>query len=118
MNLLNVFRKRSTLGLLNTSIMTSVGTFKLKDITLDEAIKLLAKNENNLESAIGHVSTAAIMTQLLGTTINQNRIQFEQKKGQKALVFKLLGRAPEGVILTDKEIATIGFKFQLLERIK
>ena len=47
-----------------------------------------------------------------------NRIMFEQQEGQKALVFKLLGRPEEGKILTTEEIEQIGYKFQLLIRHK
>ena len=105
------------LALLNTSICTATGTYKLVDLTLKEAKELVAENKDNLLSAIGHESTAQIMTELLETSISVNRIQFVQENNQKAIVFKLNGRAPEGTILSKKEIAAIGYKFQLLEKI-
>lgn len=52
---------RPALALLNTSIITADGDFSLKTITLDEA-KELINNANGLDSAIGHDSTAQIMT--------------------------------------------------------
>ena len=103
------------LALLNTSILTTTGRFELKDITLEEARNLVTENE--ILSAVGHQSTADILTTLLKTEVPMNRIMFEQETGQKALVFKLNGRPEEGKILTAEEIHQIGFKFQLLTKI-
>lgn len=105
------------LAILNTSILTSEGMFKLTSLTLEEARKLASENKDNLLSAVGHQATADILTVLLGIDIPMNRINFAQEVGQKALVFKLLGRPEEGKILTVNEIEAIGYKFQLLERI-
>ena len=104
------------LAILNTSILTTTGTFELQDITLEQAQQLVQDNE--ILSAVGHQSTADILTTLLGTEIPMNRIMFEQQQGQKALVFKLNGRPEEGKILTVEEIEQIGYKFQLLIRHK
>ena len=103
------------LALLNTSILTTTGRFELKDITLEEARNLVTENE--ILSAVGHQSTADILTTLLETEVPMNRIMFEQETGQKALVFKLNGRPEEGKILTAEEIEAIGYKFQLLTKI-
>jgi len=103
------------LALLNTSILTTTGRFELKDIILEEARNLVTENE--ILSAVGHQSTADILTTLLETEVPMNRIMFEQETGQKALVFKLNGRPEEGKILTAEEIHQIGFKFQLLTKI-
>ena len=103
------------LAILNTSILTTTGTFNLEDISLDTARKLVIENE--ILSAVGHQSTSDILTTLLGTEIPVNRIQFAQETGQKALVFKLNGRHEEGKILTSEEIEAIGYKFQLLTKI-
>jgi hypothetical protein len=104
------------IALLNTSIATADGTYKLKTITLDQAKGLIANRETI--SAIGHNSTAQILTELLGIEVPVNRIQFEQQEEQTALVFKLQGRPPEGKILSREEIESIGYKFQILRRIK
>ena len=105
------------LGLLNTSIMTTDGTYSLKTITLEDAKKLIAQNCEDILSAIGHQSTAEIMSALLEIEVQNNRIQFKQQVGQDALVFKLRGRPPEGKILTIEEMHEIGFDFQLMTRI-
>lgn len=103
------------LALLNTSIVTTTGTFKLEDISLDTARKFVVENE--ILSAIGHKSTADVMTTLLNINVIADRIEFAQETGQKALVFKLNGRPEEGKILTTQEIEQIGYKFQLLTKI-
>lgn len=100
------------LALLNTTIATVDGIFEVRTITLEQAKELAQSNE--LLSAIGHDSTAKIMTELLGVNVPVNRIQFTQEKGQVALVFKLKGRAPEGVILTKEEIEEIGYEFKTM----
>lgn len=104
------------LALLNTSILTAAGTYTLVDVTLGQAQKLVADNINNLDSAVGHQSTAEIMTTLLGVNVPVNRQMFTHQPGQQALVFKLNGRPEEGKILTAEEIESIGYKFQLLSR--
>ena len=104
------------LAILNTSILTTVGTYELQNITLQEAQALV--QHNDILSAVGHQSTADILTTLLEIKVPMNRIMFEQQEGQKALVFKLNGRPEEGKILTQQEIEQIGYKFQLLIRHK
>ena len=106
------------LALLNTSILTTAGEYSLTDITLDEARAIVKKHRDNLNSAIGHASTAEIMTTLLGVEVPMNRQMFIQDVEQRALVFKLNGRPEEGKILTVEDIERIGYKFQILDRIK
>lgn len=103
------------LALLNTSIITTDGTFTLRTISHDEALELI-QDANEIDSAIGHESTALIMTALLGVAVEVNRQIFQQQVGQQVLVFKLRGRPPEGKILTTAEIEQIGYSWQLLER--
>lgn len=104
------------IALLNTSILTTEGEYSLRDISLGEAKEIIDNKE--LDSAIGHQSTAEIMTTLLDVDVAVNRQQFKQEVGQKALVFKLNGRPEEGKILSLEDIKSIGYKFQLLTRTK
>lgn len=111
------------LAILNTSIITAYGNFSYTPISLDDA-KLLVYNaqdptigpDEGILSAVGHQSTSEILSELLETEIPVNRIQFAQEVGQSAIVFKLKGRAPEGVILSREEIESIGYEFGLLTR--
>lgn len=108
------------LALLNTTIATTDGVYEIKTVTLGTAKAHLFHALDagvELDSAIGHESTAQIMSELLGHEIPVNRQMFAQKPGQQALVFKLKGRAPEGVILSAEEIEAIGYEFKVMTRI-
>jgi hypothetical protein len=113
----------ASLAILNTSIVTAFGDFTYKAISLRDA-QMLVYNANEpgigpddgILSAIGHQSTAEILTELLEVPVAMNRIQFAQEVGQSAIVFKLKGRAPEGVILSRDEIEKMGYEFGLLTR--
>ena len=102
--------------LLNTSILTNYGTFEYSPIELGEAQKLLQENE--FESAIGHSSTAQILSELLQIKVEVNRVEFCQSIDEIALIFKLRSRPPEGKILTSDEIEEIGYDFGILRRLK
>ncbi len=55
-------------------------------------------------SAIGHESTAKLLSKILGIEIKANRIPIKIGPFDKLLVFQLLTRLPEGKILNDREI--------------
>lgn len=66
-------------------------------------------------SAMGHSSTAQVMSMVLGVDIPMNRLSLEEVEvGSQILCFKLKRRAPEGVILTIEEIEEIGYEWKLL----
>jgi len=102
------------LGLLATTIATTDGVYEVKTISLDEAIALASSHE--LDSTIRHESTTPIVSTLLGVEVKANCKQFTQQIGQSALVFKLKGRPPEGVILSKEEIEEIGYEWKLMTR--
>lgn len=66
-------------------------------------------------SAIGHSSTAEIMSQLLGVHVPVSRVQVAPVPGDKLLCFKLKKRVPEGAILSKKEINELGYEWVLME---
>lgn len=101
--------------LLNTTIVTTDGDYSIKTISLEKA-KELVKSADVL-SAIGHQSTADIVSELLEIPVEMNRIMYNQNVGDIALCFKLKGRPEEGKILTSTEIEDIGYEFKTMERI-
>jgi len=105
-----------TLAILNTSIITVDGLYALSTISLSEATRLVQSAEG-LDSAVGHVSSAQILTELLGAEVCVNRQVFVQTVGQKALIFKLCGRPEEGKILSREDIERMGYEFKVLERL-
>lgn len=103
-------------GIFNGTIATTNGLYRVSDISIEDAKKLLS--QNGFISAIGHKSTAEAISDSLGMDIPMNRIEFKQKVGQKAVVFKLNKRPIEGSILLREEIEEIGYSFKLMERIE
>lgn len=106
--------------LLNTSILTSFGTYIYKPLTLEEARELVSEfrqEEKSIQSAIGHQSTAELLTTLLEFPVAANRMEFKQTADDLALIFKLNGRPPEGKVLSREELEEIGYEFGLLSRL-
>lgn len=101
--------------LLNTSILTSFGSYSYLPTDVGSVRKLLAENE--WQSAIGHQSTADVLSELLDIKVPVNRIAYEQDVNDIAVVFKLNSRAPEGVILSKLEIIELGYHFGLLKKL-
>jgi len=100
--------------ILNTSILTEFGDYSYSPIELTEAKEMI---KNGFESAIGHESTAKIISTLLEVDCPVNRILYSQKTGDTALIFKLNGRPEEGKILTVEEIEQIGYVWGKLIRV-
>jgi uncharacterized protein DUF1874 len=100
--------------LLNTSVLTTYGSYDYHPLTVEAAQSLMA---NGFESAIGHRETAEVLSELLNTPIPVNRIEYIQQPGEKAIIFKLKSRIPAGVILNRQELEEIGYEFGLLTRI-
>ena len=106
------------LFIMNTTIIINDGTYKMETISLDEAKKLIYENPNFI-SAIGHDSTASIISSVLGVEVPMNRINASfDTPGEKALCFKLNSRPKEGVILSYEDLVEIGFTWKLLTRIE
>lgn len=108
------------LVLLNTTIITAYGSYEYKPITLDDARALVREFRHRgkiIESAVGHQSTADLLSVLLDHQVSVNRMEFKQTLDAIALVFKLRQRPPEGKILNRDEIEAIGYEFGLLSRI-
>lgn len=108
-----------TLTILNTSILTSYGRFSYDPISLGEAKQIVRDYQakgKTVQSAIGHQSTADLLTTLLEFPVAVNRMEFRQTVDDAALIFKLKQRAPEGKILSCEDIEAIGYEFGLLVR--
>lgn len=103
-------------GIFNGTVATTNGVYKISDISVDDARALICKY--GFISAIGHKSTAEAISDAFNINIPMDRINFKQQVGQKAVVFKLNERPPEGSILCREEIETIGYSFKLMERLE
>jgi hypothetical protein len=101
--------------ILNTPILTDWGEYKFSKISLEEVKFLL---QRGFVSAIGHEGTAALMTRLTKIEIPANRIAVKMQAGDQAIVFRVLTRLPEGVVLSETQLQTIPYEFGLLRRVK
>lgn len=100
--------------LTNSAILTNTGSFDFDIISLEKAKEFI--NNNKFVSAIGHQSTANLLTKLLNSKIEYNRVSIDLKKGDTCLVFRLKDRLVEGKIYTEEQINDIGFEFGLLKK--
>jgi hypothetical protein len=77
-------------------------------VGLSEARRLL---ENGFISAVGHQSTAEIISAVLGIYVPYNRQSVYLEPSDEAVCFILKTRPPEGRVLSIEEIEQIGYYF-------
>jgi hypothetical protein len=101
-----------TVYLMNTTVIPSGtdGIWETRALPV-EAARL---NLKDWVSAVGHDSTAEIMSELLGVDIPVNRVAVKPVPGDRLLCFKLKGRAPEGVVLDRQQLEKIGYEWVLM----
>jgi hypothetical protein len=102
-----------TVYILNSPILTSFGRYVYRPISVEEARSILLAE--GFVSAVGHEGTANLLSNLLGVSIPANRIAITMKPGDKALVFQLLHRLPEGRVLSVEELKAVPYRLGLLE---
>ena len=78
----------------------------IKKIDLNTAVQVL---KNGFQSAIGHQSTAEVLSKLLNINVPTNRVAIKADYGDMLIVFTLNARLPEGKVLDVSEIEKIGY---------
>jgi len=77
-------------------------TLELRKVSLDEVKSVLS---NGFVSAVGHPSTASVLSRILDMEVPANRISIQLQPGDTLVVFQLaLSRLPLGKELTEEEI--------------
>jgi hypothetical protein len=94
-----------SLSMLGANLPPTGRTVKVRPISLEEVKGMLQSVP--FTSAVGHESTAQLLTDLLGTEIVPNRIAITLVPGDQLIVAQLLVRLPEGAVLTREEIQTL-----------
>lgn len=96
-------------------MVTDYGEWRFEGpLSLEQARALAA---DGFVSAIGHEATARLLSHLLQQPVPVARISVSLAPGDKALVLRLKGRLPEGKVLNEEEIQSVGYELGLLEAV-
>ena len=80
-------------------------TLTVRPMSLDEVREVL--KSTSFTSAVGHASTAEIISLLVGIEVPANRATISLSPEDKLIVFQIQVRLPEGVVLTRDEVLTL-----------
>ena len=93
-------------------------TFKLVRLGIEEAREWV---KQGFTSAVGHPSTAQLLSNLLGVEVSTNRVQVFLKPGDEALAIQFLVRFAEGHVADLQELQRLyeegKIQFVLVQRV-
>lgn len=93
-----------TLSMIVPDLLEAGVIIKASPITLEEARALL---QQGFVSAVGHESTAKVLSSLLGMEVPFNRVQIAITGGDVIVSFQFMVRLPEGHILKEDEVLAL-----------
>jgi len=79
----------------------------IKQVDAEEARRIFEDavvKGKEVVSAVGHESSAQLMSELLGREVPARRVQVALEDGDEAIVLQIAQRLPEGKVLTYKEL--------------
>jgi hypothetical protein len=79
-------------------------TIRVRPVSLEEVKSLL---QGGFISAVGHESTAGIISLLVGMEVPTNRIAIRLSHGDRLIVFQLGIRLAEGQVLSQDEVLAL-----------
>lgn len=103
--------------------MPNAGVYVNRKISAETAmirLQSLADNDSRFQftSALGHQGSADAFNALFpGLNCEANRIPAVMQPGDEAIALKVLGRLPEGAILTLTELEAIGFELYHIQNL-
>lgn len=105
------------LYIVNSPIIDGSGVYDYETISQQKAKDFI--KDKTFISAIGHESTAEVLSVLLGKEVKYNRIQIKLNEGDQCLVFRLKNRIEEGKLYTKDDIQKLDTEFGILiKRVK
>jgi len=93
-----------TLSMIAPSLLEQGAIIKASPISLGEVKALL---KEGFVSAVGHESTARVLSVLLGTEVPFNRAQIAIREGDVIVSFQFMVRLPEGKVLGEDEVLAL-----------
>ncbi len=93
-----------TLSMISPTLLEGGAIIKASPISLGEVKALL---KEGFVSAVGHESTAKVLSSILGTYVPFNRAQISIKEGDVIISFQFLIRLPEGKVLGEDEVLAL-----------
>jgi len=91
--------------------MPNEGVFVNRKVSKEQAWEIIA-NAPAFTSALGHQGSADVFNAVFPTfEVSVNRIQAQMQPKDEAVCLKVLGRLPEGQILSLEQLQDIGFEF-------
>lgn len=102
------------LYIMNTSIIPPQfeGRMVVKNISLFEARGLMMKCDYT--SAVGHQSSADVLTELLEVIVPMNRVSIRVQSGDSILAFQLEERLAEGITPTAEMLMNLKYTLRLI----
>jgi len=97
-----------SLGMLTQSTAQLI----VREVNVDDVKEIMS---DNFTSAVGHNSTASVISTLVGKVVEPNRINIKLEAGDVLLVFQLLKRLEEGQVLSQDEIMNLPHKWYVVE---
>jgi hypothetical protein len=82
-------------------------SLSVTELSCDQARTWLA---GGFESAVGHESTASLLSSVLGIPVAANRVAVQLRPGDRVVALKLEGRLPEGQVLTHEQLQAVRFR--------
>lgn len=108
-------KQETKMYILNSPILTDYGQWNFKGpMSIEEARSAL---QSGYISAIGHQASATFLSRVLEVPVEHSRISIKMQSGDSALVFRLLERLPENVLLNEVNLEKIPFEFGILNKI-
>lgn len=102
------------LYIVNSPIIDGAGMYDYQIIDKEQA-KTFIKDRSFI-SAIGHESTAEVLSAILGTKVEHNRIQIQLNKGDQCLVFRIKERIEEGRVYSRDDIEKMNTELGILTK--
>lgn len=100
--------------ILNGSVLPDPGIYTYTEINEEKAKEVC---RSGVISAVGHRSTAKLISEKLDTKIVPARRRINLKKNDEVLVFQLLQRIPEGKVISLEKLRKIPYRWGILRRI-